>query len=237
AIGQLLSTLEFWFILIPFTTYVAFFNSVSSLLNQILAPYGYSEDEAGIAGGILIVVGLVCAAIISPITDRWKHYLGTIRILVPIVAASYIGLIFAPASPAGIGASYAVCAIMGASAFALLPVVLEYLVEITYPFSPEIGSTICWTNGQLFGAIFILAQTALKADDNASPPNNMKNALILSAVFCCVAAPFPMCIGLFGRNVRRRRLDVDRGINLQDNVGRRSHSEFATGALDYEEGK
>ena len=126
---------------------------------------------------------------------------------------------------------------MGASAFALLTVVLEYLVEITYPFSPEIGSTICWTNGQLFGAIFILAQTALKADDDASPPNNMKKALILSAVFCCVAAPFPMCIGLFGRNVRRRRLDVDRGINPQDNVGHRSHSEFATGALDYEEGK
>ena len=216
---------------------MAFFNSVSSLLNQILAPYGYSEDEAGIAGGILIVVGLVCAAVLSPVTDRWKHYLGTIRVLVPIIAASYIGLVFAPASSAGIGATYAVCAIMGATAFALLPVVLEYLVEITYPFSPEIGSTICWTLGQLFGAIFILAQTALKADDNASPPNNMKNALILSAVFCCVAAPFPMCIGLFGRDVRRRRLEVDRGISLQETVGRQPDPQAATGALDYDEGK
>lgn len=92
---------------------------------------------------------------------------------------------------------------------------LEYLVEITYPFSPEIGSTICWTGGQLLGAAFILAQDALKAGRDANPPENMRDALIFSAVIACVAAPFPISIGLFGRDVRRRRLDVDRGLDLE----------------------
>ncbi|KAK1139687.1 hypothetical protein N8T08_000556 [Aspergillus melleus] len=214
ALSQLLRTLEFWLILIPFSVYVGFFNSVSSLLNQILSPYAFSETEAGIAGGILIVVGLISSAIISPITDRFKHYLGTIRVLVPIVAICYIALIFAPSSPFGIAPSYVVLALLGAASFALLPVVLEYLVEITYPFSPEIGSTICWTGGQLLGAIFILIQDALKAGERASPPLTMQNALIFSAVVAVVAAPFPICIGLFGRDVRRRRLDIDRGVDL-----------------------
>lgn len=214
ALGQLLRTLEFWLILLPFSVYVGFFNSVSSLLNQILAPYDFSETEAGIAGGILIVVGLISSAIISPITDRFKHYLGTIRVLVPIVAICYIALIFAPASPAGIAPSYVVLAILGAASFGLLPVVLEYLVEITHPFSPEIGSTICWTGGQLLGAVFILVQDALKAGERASPPENMRNALVFSAVIAAVAVPFPICIGLFGRDVRRRRLDLDRGVDL-----------------------
>ncbi|KAJ5815057.1 hypothetical protein N7474_006834 [Penicillium riverlandense] len=216
ATRQLLGTLEFWLILIPFSVYVGFFNSVSSLLNQILSPHGFSETEAGIAGGILIVVGLLMAAIISPLTDRFKHYLGTTRVLVPIVAASYIGLIFAPGSSAGIAPSYVVMALMGASSFALLPVVLEYLVEITYPFSPEIGSTICWTGGQLLGACFILIQDALKADALAHPAFNMHNALIFSAVVAVVAAPPPMVIGLFGRVVKRRRLDIDRGDEVRD---------------------
>jgi predicted MFS family arabinose efflux permease len=220
ALIQLLKTLEFWLILIPFSVYVGFFNSVSSLLNQILEPYGFSETDAGIAGGILIIVGLISSAIISPITDRFKHYLGAIRVLVPIVAICYIALIFAPSSPAGIAPAYVVCALLGASSFGLLPIVLEYLVEITYPFSPEIGSTICWTGGQLLGAAFILIQDALKASDNASPPQNMRNALIFSAVVAAVAAPFPICIGLFGRDVRRRRLDVDRGVPLEDTVFR-----------------
>ncbi|GAT25905.1 cell surface receptor/MFS transporter [Aspergillus luchuensis] len=214
AISQLLKTLEFYLILIPFSIYVGFFNSVSSLLNQILEPYSYTETEAGIAGGLLIIVGLIASAIISPLTDRYKHYLATIRTLVPIVAITYIALIFAPPSPAGIAPSYVVCSLLGASSFALLPVVLEYLVEITYPFSPEIGSTICWTGGQLLGAIFILVQDALKAGEDASPPVNMQNALIFSAVVAVVAAPWPLCIGCFGRDVRRRRLDVDRGVEL-----------------------
>ncbi|KAJ5183678.1 hypothetical protein N7492_001294 [Penicillium capsulatum] len=215
ATRELLGTLEFWLILIPFAVYVGFFNSVSSLLNQILNPYGFSETDAGIAGAVLIVVGLVTAAVMSPITDRFKHYLGSIRVLVPIVVASYIGLIFSPSSAVGIAPSYVVLALMGASSFALLPIVLEYLVEITYPFSPEIGSTICWTGGQLLGACFILIQDALKASTGANPPFNMRNALIFSAVVCAVAAPFPLSLGLFGRTVKRRRLDVDRGVEMQ----------------------
>lgn len=194
---------------------MGFFNSVSSLLNQILGPYEFSETDAGIAGAILIVVGLVTAAVMSPVTDRFKHYLGSIRVLVPIVVASYIGLIFSPSSAAGIAPSYVVLALMGGSSFALLPIVLEYLVEITYPFSPEIGSTICWTGGQLLGACFILIQDALKASQDASPPSNMRSALIFSAVVCAAAAPFPLSIGFFGRTVERRRLDIDRSVELQ----------------------
>jgi hypothetical protein len=209
AFWRLVSTLEFWLIFIPFSVYVGFFNSISSLLNQILAPYGYSESQAGIAGGILIIAGLIAAAILSPITDRFKHYLGSIRMLVPVIAVSYVALVFAPSSPAGIVPSFVVCALLGASSFSLLPLVLEYLVEITYPFPPEIGSTLCWTGGQLFGAVFIIIQSALKADAAATPPSNMQSALIFSAVIAVAATPVSLSLGCFGRNVGRRRLEVD----------------------------
>ncbi|KAJ6016257.1 hypothetical protein N7540_010848 [Penicillium herquei] len=239
ATRELLTTVEFWLIFIPFSIYVGFFNSVSSLLNQILEPHGYSETEAGIAGAILIVVGLVAAAIISPITDRYKHYLGSIRVLVPIVVVSYIALIFAPASSAGIVPSYIVMALIGASSFALLPVVLEYLVEITYPFSPEIGSTMCWTGGQLFGACFILIQDALKDGKDASPPLNMHRALIFSCVLCAVAAPFPLALGMFGRVVKRRRLEIDQGVELREGESPRpgGSAEDSPSKLKYETSK
>ncbi|CRK48771.1 hypothetical protein BN1723_016946 [Verticillium longisporum] len=72
-------SLELWLLLIPFAFYVGFFNSCSSLLNQMLNPYGLSDDEAGIGGALLIVVGLVVAAITSPILDRTKAFLLSIR--------------------------------------------------------------------------------------------------------------------------------------------------------------
>lgn len=88
---------------------------------------------------------------------------------------------------------------------------LEFLVEITYPFSPEIGTTVCWVGGQLLGAVFILVQDALKAGREAEPPSNMRDALIFSAAVSGGAVPLALALGLFGRDVSRRRLGADQG--------------------------
>lgn len=100
-------------------------------------------------------------------------------------------------------------ALLGASSFSILPVVLEYLVEITYPMSPEISSTLCWAGGQIFGAVFIIVEDELKAGRQADPPEHMTRALIFQAVVACVVVPFPLCLGLFGRDVRKRRLEAE----------------------------
>ncbi|KAL2360574.1 hypothetical protein RJZ56_006558 [Blastomyces dermatitidis] len=205
---KLIRTLEFWLIFLPFSVYVGLFNSISSLLNQILEPHGFSETDAGITGALLIVVGLVAAAIISPITDRYKSYLLLTKVLVPIIAVCYIGFVFAPRA-SNVAGPYVVAALLGASSFAVLPVILEYMVEITYPMSPEVTSSVCWMGGQLLGASFILIENALKEGADAQPPRNMTRALIFQAVLASVVVPVPLCLGLFGRNPRSRRLEAE----------------------------
>ncbi|EFR03803.1 major facilitator superfamily transporter domain-containing protein 7 [Nannizzia gypsea CBS 118893] len=208
SLRQLSRRTEFWLIFFPFSVYVGLFNSISSLLNQILYPHGYSETVAGITGALLIVVGLVSAAIMSPIVDRLKHYLGTMKILIPILAVAYIAFIFAPSS-GHVAGPYVLAALLGAASFCILPVALEYMVEITYPMSPEIPSTLCWTGGQIFGAAFILIETALKAGPEDDPPFHMKRALIFQAVVATVVVPLPLCVGLFGTDGRKRRLEAE----------------------------
>ncbi|KAI5264526.1 MFS general substrate transporter [Aureobasidium subglaciale] len=178
----------FFLILTAFGVYVGFFNAVSSLINQIFEPYGFSETEAGIAGALLIVVGLVASAIVSPLVDRTKQYLLTIKLLVPLIAIGYLLLIFVPETRTVIG-PYFVCALLGAASFSLLPCALEYLVEITYPASPEVSSTICWAGGQLLGAIFIIIMDALKGGVSGEPEATMKRALIFQAVVSWLAVP------------------------------------------------
>ncbi|KAL1995724.1 hypothetical protein VTN49DRAFT_590 [Thermomyces lanuginosus] len=217
---------QFWIIFFSFSVYVGFFNSVSALINQIMFPYGFSETDAGIAGGVLIVVGLVAAAIMSPINDRFKIYLAMIRTCVPIHAAAHIAFIFAPSSPAGIAPSIVVCALLGASAFSLLPVILELLVEITYPASPEVGSTLCWMGGQLLGGIFTIVQTALKAGPDADPPRNMRRSLIFSAVIAAVAAVPPLTLNVLGPKLVNRRLEADRRHGLSTTSLREDQGEY-----------
>jgi sugar phosphate permease len=183
----------FWLIFLPFAIYVGFFNSLSSLLTQILTPYGFSETNAGIAGAVLILVGLVSAAISSPMIDRTKAYLPFIKISVPIIALSYLAFIWAPGTRS-LAAPFVILAVLGAASFSLVPVALEWLVEVTWPVGPEAGSTICWAGGQLLGGIFIVLSDALKAGKDASPPFTMSRALVFQAVVAAAAVPCALAL-------------------------------------------
>ncbi|KAL8866406.1 MAG: hypothetical protein Q9198_008905, partial [Flavoplaca austrocitrina] len=77
----LTSNANFILLLFPFAIYVGLFNALSSLLTQILTPYAFTEESSGIAGAILILVGLAASAISSPIVDKYKTYLPFIRTL------------------------------------------------------------------------------------------------------------------------------------------------------------
>lgn len=184
--------------MIPYSIYVGFFNSISTILNQVMMPYGFSSDEAGIAGALLIVIGLVSSAITSPIIDRTKAYLLTIKLAVPIIALSYLAFIWMPGTR-NLAGPYVILSILGASSFSLVPVALEFLCEISHPLSPEVTSTIAWAGGQLFGGIFIIIGDALKAGPQADPPFHMTYTLIFTAVVALVVAPLPLSLGLFGR--------------------------------------
>jgi FLVCR family MFS transporter 7 len=228
SIHILTSHLEFWLLLIPFAVYVGFFNSISSLLNQIMEPYGFSDTDAGIAGALLIVVGLVAAAITSPILDRTKSFLLAIKLAVPIMALSFLAFIFMPATRSLAG-PYVVLSVMGASAFSLVPVAVEFLVELTHPISPEVTSTLAWSGGQLLGGIFIVVSDALKDGSDANPPFNMRRALIFTAVVALGVAPLPMCLGLFGRGekVQLKRVQSD------EREGGRSRQSTAGTGVEY----
>jgi len=208
------TNVSFLLIFIPFSVYVGFFNAVSSLINQILSPYNYSETQAGIAGGILIIVGLLTAAVTSPILDRTHAYLFAARTLTPIIGIAYLAFVWAPQTR-GVAAPFAILAILGAASFALVPAALEYLVEITFPVSPEVSSVICWAGGQLLGGVFIVVMNALKDGPSANPPGNMYRALVFQAVLCMAVVPLPQLLGRkfvgLGGDMRRRFLVDEAG--------------------------
>ncbi|KAL5403450.1 hypothetical protein PMIN06_009762 [Paraphaeosphaeria minitans] len=234
----------FYIVFITFSVYVGSFNSFSSLLNQMLYPYAYSEDEAGICGAILIVVGLVTAAITSPIFDRTHAYLTGIKILCTLIAIGYLALIWAPQTR-GLVAPYVLAAIEGAASFSLLPIALEYLVEITFPASPEVSSTVCWAGGQLFGGIFIVVMNALKdqrpvdlakirergrgAGGDARPPGHMFRALVFQGALALAVLPLPLMLGVkrLGLAHGEGRLRVDEHRNSREGDGEGEDEEGA----------
>ena len=197
-----------WLILIPFDVGVGFFNSFSTILTQILTPHGFSETDSGIAGGILIIAGLVGAAVVSPILDRTKAYLLIIKIFLPTLAVLYLVFIWVPQAPS-VAVVYVVCGLIGIAGFVLVPTALEYLVEVSWPVGPELTSVVGWSLGQLFGAVFVVVSEALMDGDDGHPPHDMKRALIFQAVLMFAVIPLVLVIGWVG-DPRSKRLEADR---------------------------
>jgi len=115
--------------------------------------------------------------------------------------------------------------LLGAASFGVMPVALEYVVEVTFPVGPEVSSVLLWTGGQLLGGIFTIIMTALKDDDGtdskgSSPSGNMQMSLICQAVIACITAVLSMGLGLkilgLDGDVRRRIL-VDEGNQRPEN--------------------
>lgn len=167
----------------------------------MLVPYGFSDDEAGIGGAVLILVGLVFAAVTSPILDRTKAFIFALKLFIPIIALCYLAFVWMPQTR-DVAGPYVVLAVLGAASFALVPVALEFLIELSHPLSPEVTSTTAWAGGQLFGAIFVIVSDALTDGPDASPPRGMRRALVFQAVIALAVCPLPLCLGLFGRRDR-----------------------------------
>lgn len=170
------------------------------------------DTDAGIAGALLIVVGLVAAAISSPIIDRTKAFVTWTKSAVPIIGLCYLVFVWMPGTRSVAG-PYIVLSVLGAASFSLIPVVIELLVELTHPISPEVTSTLAWSGGQLLGGCFIVISDALKAGEDGTPPGNMYRALVFTAVIAMAVLPLPLCLGLFGRgdNVTLKRMRSDAG--------------------------
>lgn len=197
---------SFLLIFIPFSILVSAFNALSSLLNDILFPYGYSQTAASVSGALLIFVGLVASAVSSPILDRFPQAsYNIVKVLVLLSAAMYLGFVFAPGLRTD-AAPYAMCAILGAASFSPLPVVLELLVDVTWPLSPEITSVLAWSSGQLGGAITIIVMDALRDTwpGDSQPQGNLKAGLVYLAVLVWIAVPFPLPMGYWGFGERKR---------------------------------
>jgi len=150
---------DFVFLMIMFFVGLGMFNSVSTWIENIIRPRGFTISQAGVLGGLMLVGGIVGAVIISLLSDH-------LRRRKPFIILALIGLV-----PGLIGltlaASYGLLLASGfAFGFFLLsagPIGFQYAAEITHPAPEATSNTLLLVMGQVSGIVFIFGMDALKA--------------------------------------------------------------------------
>jgi MFS family permease len=155
----------FWYYLAVSFIGMGLFNGVTTWVEAIIRPRGFTPTDAGTLGALMLVGGVIGAVVMPPFSDRShkrKKFL-----LIGILAAipGLIGVTFAQS----LWLLYISAFAMGFFITSTSPIGMQYAAEITQP-TPE-GTS----NGliQLFGqasVVFVYIMEATKASDGSFTP-------------------------------------------------------------------
>ncbi|HEY1956193.1 MAG TPA: MFS transporter [Polyangiaceae bacterium] len=172
----------FWIYLAVAFVGMGIFNGVSTWIEGIVAPRGFSAADAGTIGALMLGGGLLGAIVIPPISDRQRKRKRWLLVGIALSIPGLAGLAFAK-SHALVGASSFV---MGFFLVSTLPVGMQYAAEITHP-TPE-GTSAGLI--QLFGqgaVVFVYAMQALRTPDGAYTRSLVVSIVLMLACVVLIA--------------------------------------------------
>ncbi len=149
----------FYWLMFIFFVGLGVFNAVATWIEDIVRPRGFNADQAGLAGGLMIIGGIIGAVIMPMLSD---HYRKRIPFITLALAGSIIGL-------AGITFATTYWVLLASSAllgYFLLsagPIGFQYGAEITYPTSESTSNGILLLMGQISGIAFIFGLDGFKS--------------------------------------------------------------------------
>ncbi len=126
---------------------------ITSYVDLIFQPRGYTADDAGIIGAIMLFGGIVGCIVMSALSDKYKKRKVLIIISIIITTISLAILTFAMDEILVFSFGF----LLGFGILSAGPVALEYAVEITSPVPEASSNGILMMVGQVGGIIFIIA--------------------------------------------------------------------------------
>jgi MFS family permease len=186
-----LTVKNFWLYLFVSFIGLGIFNGITTWVENIIRPRGFTPTDAGTLGALMLLGGVLGAVLIPPFSDRQHN------------RQKYILLGFILSIPGLVGLTYATSLwLLLVSAFALgfflvstSPIGMQYAAEITNP-TPE-GTS----NGliQLFGqasVVFVYIMEALKTPAGAfTPALLLAVGLLLLSTLLIVQMKDPQLVG------------------------------------------
>ncbi|MCX6251509.1 MAG: MFS transporter [Bacteroidetes bacterium] len=172
-------------LLIIFFFGLGVFNAVATWIEEIVRPRGFSITQAGMAGGLMILGGLVGAAIISWLSDHYRRRVPFILLALGVSGIGLLGITFATSYPLLLASSF----VMGFFLLSAGPVGFQYGAEVAYPAPEGTSNGLLLMMGQISGILFIFGMDGFK-----SGSGSMTQSLIILVGLMVVA--FLMALNL-----------------------------------------
>ena len=149
----------FLLLLLLFFIGLGVFNAVTTWIEDIVRPRGFSIEQAGLIGGMMVIGGIVGAVVIPPLSDRSKKRVPFILLALAGAIPGLIGVTLATQYWLILTSAF----VLGAFLLASGPLGFQYGAEITYPAPEGTSNGLLLLAGQVSGIAFIVGMDLLKS--------------------------------------------------------------------------
>jgi len=203
---------SFLLLSLAFGVGLGLFTVLSTLFEQILCPYGYTDEFSGTCGALLIGAGIFGSIVSGIAADKTKAFAEIVQFC--FVGATFGIIAFSvlatfPSFDPAIGISVAW---IGTFGVALYSVALELAAEISFPVSENVSTGLLVVSGQLFSVLFIVVSQYLRIPLNTNAFAQCTSAINTGRqdywplnVFLSSIATVVCTIMLFGFKAQYRR--------------------------------
>jgi MFS family permease len=168
-------TKDFVWLMIIFFIGLGVFNSVTTWIEDIMRPRGFTATQAGITGGMMIVGGVIGALIIPMLSDKYKRRTPFIILALFGATLGLTGITFATSYWLMITSGM----VLGFFLLSAGPVGFQYGAEITYPASEGTSNGMLLLMGQVSGIAFIFGMDSMKSSQTGSMTRSLVVLIIL----------------------------------------------------------
>ena len=175
---------DFIFLLIMFFIGLGMFNSVSTWIEDIIRPRGFTISQAGWLGGLMLIGGIAGAIIMPLLSDRSGRrkpflVLALVGLIPGLVGMTYV---------TGYGLLLVSGFIFGFFLLSAGPIGFQYGAEITHPAPEGTSNSLLLVMGQVSGIVFILLMDAIKSPATGSMTASLLALAALTLVAIILAA-------------------------------------------------
>jgi MFS family permease len=178
---------DFLLLLAIFFIGLGLFNGVSTWVEDIIRPRGFSISQAGTLGALMLAGGIAGAIAIPLFSDKSRRRK-------PFIVMALVGLLpglFGMTYATGAAVLYLSGFLFGFFLLSAGPIAFQYGAEITHPAPEGTSNSLLILMGQVSGIVFIMAMDAMK--DKAT--GSMTTPLLVLAALIVVAAGLATVLG------------------------------------------
>jgi MFS family permease len=175
---QMFRQRNFILLLVIFFVGLGVFNAVTTWIENIIAPRGFSSTQAGTVGGLMILGGIVGALVVPSLSDRYRKRVPFIILALVGATVGLVGIAYALSYWLLLAASFT----LGFFLLSSGPIGFQYGAEVTFPTPEGTSNGLLILMGQISGIAFIFAMDAFKSPETGSMTTSLVVLIVLMAV-------------------------------------------------------